>query len=82
MMKLNQIPLMYNVDKVRVYKSGRKVVDTWVSSHKGIEACIRENAPDGLMNCTIESMAVVVEDNLGMRVILEIYIKNPLTNHS
>ena len=76
MLKLNQLPIIENLDKVRIYKNGRKIHEAHISRYKSVEEQIRQNAPDGIMNLSIKNICIVTEGELSLRIVFEIYLNS------
>ncbi len=74
-MKLRNLPLIYNVDKIRLYVDGLYVTATWCGGH-GLLWYIENNEEMKIyLDRKIDSMAICVEGCLSDVVVLEIFIK-------
>lgn len=72
-MKIKELPLVYNVDKIRAYKDNKKIADFVVESGLHITTQIERKLPRGGAEWKVASMGVVVEGVLAEVVVLEIY---------
>ena len=72
-MKIKELPLVYNVDKVRVYKGNKKVADFLVESGLHITTQIECKLPKGGGEWKVASMGILVEGVLAEVVVLEIF---------
>ena len=70
--KLRDLPLIYNVDKLRLYKDNRLIGETWVGS--SLRMYIEEKFPHCL-DYIIDSMSICSEGALFQCQVLEIYFK-------
>jgi hypothetical protein len=73
-MKLNQIPLIYNIDKVYIYDNGEKVAEQWIGGH-GLRWYFQEvETLKPYADRKADSMAINLEGDLIKTVVLEIYL--------
>lgn len=70
--KLRDLPLIYNVDKIRLYKDYHLIGETWIGS--SLKLYIEEKFPHCL-DYTIVSMSVCIEGSLNDVQVLEIDLK-------
>ena len=70
--KLKDLPIIYNVDKLRLYKDNRLIGETWVGS--SLRMYIEEKFPHCL-DYVIDNMSFCVDGYLCPVQILEIYFK-------
>lgn len=73
-MKVKELPLIYNVDKVRAYKDNKKIAEFKVERGWHLTIQIERNLPRGGGDYRITSMSVVVEGVLAEVVVLELYL--------
>lgn len=73
-MKVKELPLIYNIDKVRVYKDNKKIADFKVESGWHLTIQIERNLPRGGGDYKITSMSIVVEGVLAEVVVLELHL--------
>ena len=70
--KLKDLPIIYNVDKLRLYKDNRLIGETWVGS--SLKLYIEEKFPHCL-DCVIDSIGICTEGVISPHQVLEIYFK-------
>ena len=73
--KLNQVPLIYNLDKVRVYKGNALVAEFWVGQYSPQWYFENDERTKPLLEDYIEAMSIVTEGCLSTINTLEIYLK-------
>ena len=74
-MKLKDLPMIYNLDKIRVWNGNRKIAELYTGSHSPVWYLKEDERTKDLLNHKIDEMAVVCEGCLGLLVVLEIYLK-------
>jgi hypothetical protein len=72
-MKIKELPLIHNVDKIRAYKDGKKIADFVMESGLHIATQIERKLPRGGAEWRVASMSVIIEGILAEIVVLEIY---------
>lgn len=73
-MKVKELPLIYNVDKVRVYKDNKKIADFKVESGWHLTMQIENHLPKDGGEYKIASMSILVEGILADVVVLELHL--------
>jgi hypothetical protein len=75
-MKLKDIPIIRNIDKVHVYYKNYKVAHFWAKPDQGTYEQIRHHVANEILEQTpIDSMSIVLEGILADVIVLEIYLK-------
>lgn len=76
-MRIKDLPLVYNIDKVHIYYNDYKVAHFWRKSEKSLyEQAIHHLANDNLNDRPIESIGFIIEGVLPEPTrVLEIYLK-------
>lgn len=74
-MRLSQLPLIYNIDQVRIYQNNKKICEQWIGAHPLYWYLIEDTNFNHLLDCKIESMGIVIEGCLSKIVVCEIYLK-------
>ena len=74
-MKVKNIPLIYNVDKIRLYVDNLFVADTWCGGHGLVWYIENHEKMKEYLDRRVESMAISVEGCLSEVVVLEIFVK-------
>lgn len=70
--KLRDLPLIYNIDKVRLYKDNCLIGETWVGS--SLRLYLEEKFPHCL-DYVVGSMGICTEGVISPHHVLEIYFK-------
>ena len=70
--KLRDLPPIYNVDKVRLYKDNHLIGETWVGS--SLRMYLEERFPHCLDE-VVDSMGICTEGVVYAHQVLEIYFK-------
>ena len=73
--KLNQIPLIYNLDKIRLYKGNTFVAEFWVGQYSPQWYFENDERTKPLLENYIEAMSICIEGCLSDVAVLEIYLK-------
>lgn len=74
-MKLKDLPMIYNLDKIRLWDSNKLIAEINVGSHAPTFYLQEDERTKNLLTRKIEEMAIVCEGCLGLVVALEIYLK-------
>jgi hypothetical protein len=70
--KLKDIPQIYNLDKVRIYKENLFIGETWIGS--SLQMYLEEKFPEYL-EATVNELSISVEGCCDDVVVLEIFLK-------
>ena len=73
-MKVKELPLIYNIDKVRAYKDNKKIADFKVESGWHLTTQIENHLPKDGGEYKIASMGILVEGILTEVIVLELYL--------
>ena len=73
--KLNQVPLIYNIDKIRVYKGNALVAELWIGQHSSQWYFENDERTKPLLENYINEMSICIEGCLSEIVVLEIFLK-------
>ena len=73
--KLNQVPLIYNLDKVRLYKDYLLIAEFWVGQYSPQWYFENDERTKPLLENYIEAMSICIEGCLSDIAVLEIYLK-------
>ena len=73
--KLNQVPLIYNLDKIRVYKGNAPVAEFWVGQYSPQWYFENDERTKSLLENYINEMSICIEGCLSEITVLEIYLK-------
>lgn len=73
-MKVKELPLMYNIDKVRAYKDSKKIADFNVESGWHLTIQIEKHLPKDGSEYKIASMGILVEGKLADITVLELHL--------
>lgn len=71
-MKLKDLPMIYNLDKMRLWDGNKLIAEIYVGSHAPTFYLQEDERTRHLLNRKIDAMAVLCKDYLG---VLEIYLK-------
>lgn len=71
-LQVKDIPQIYNLDKVRIYKDNALVGECWIGS--SLQMYLQEKFPDHLAE-VVNELSICVEGCLSDVVVLEIYVK-------
>ena len=75
-MKLKDIPMIYNLDKIRIYQHNTKIeefyIETFAKTADEIKRAIKRSTWD---NGVIEYLDIRIEGELSTVVVLEIYLR-------
>ena len=71
-LKVKDIPQIYNIDIVRIYRENRLCGEAWIGS--SLQMYLREKFPE-YFEATVNEMSICVEGVLSENVVLEIYLK-------
>ena len=75
-MKLKDIPMIYNLDKIRIYQHNTKIeefyIETFAKTADEIKRAIKRSVWD---NGVIEYLDIRIEGELSTIVVLEIYLR-------
>ena len=74
-MKLKNLPMIYNVDKLRIYHKNRMVAEIYAGSHSLVWYLQEDERTKNLLTRTVDEMTIVCEGALGLMVVLEIFLK-------
>ena len=74
-MKLKDLPMIYNLDKIRVWNGNRNIAELYTGNHSPVWYLKEDARTKDLLNHKIDEMAIVCEGCLGLIVVLEIYLK-------
>ena len=73
--KLNQLPHIYNIDKVRIWADNKFFAEINVGAHHFVWYFENDERTKGLLERKIEEMTIALEGCLGTVVVLEIFVK-------
>lgn len=71
-LQVKDIPQIYNLDKVRIYKGNAFIGESWVGS--SLQMYLQEKFPDHLEE-VVNELSICIEGCLFNVVVLEIYVK-------
>ena len=71
-LQVKDIPQIYNLDKVRIYKGNAFVGESWVGS--SLQMYLQEKFPDHLGDI-INELSICVEGCLSDVIVLEIFVE-------
>lgn len=71
-LQVKNIPQIYNLDKVRIYKDNALVGESWVGS--SLQMYLEEHFPDHLED-VVDELGICVEGCMSDVVVLEIFVK-------
>lgn len=74
-MKLKDLPMIYNLDKMRLWDGNKLIAEIYVGSHAPTFYLQEDERTKNLLNRKIAEMSIVVEGCLGLMATLEIYLK-------
>ena len=74
-MKLKSLPMIYNVDKLRIYDKNRLVAEIYTGAHSLVWYLQEDERTKNLLFRTVDEMTIVCEGCLGLLVVLEIFLK-------
>ena len=73
--KLNQLPHIYNIDKLRIYDVNKFIAEINVGGHHLLWYLENDERTKGLLERKIDEMTIACEGCLGTTIILEIFLK-------
>ena len=73
--KLNQLPHIYNIDKIRIWADNKLFAEMNVGAHHLVWYLENDERTKGLLERKIEEMTIALEGCLGTVVVLEIFLK-------
>ena len=74
-MKLKDLPMIYNLDKMRLWDGNKLIAEIFVGSHAPTFYLQEDERTKNLLTNKIAEMSIVCEGCLGLEVVLEIYLK-------
>jgi hypothetical protein len=74
-MKLKDLPMIYNLDKMRIWDGNKLLAELNVGSHAPTFYLQEDERTRDLLIRKIDEMSIVCEGVLGLVVVLEIYLK-------
>ena len=74
-MKLKDLPMIYNLDKMRLWDGNNLIAEIYVGAHAPTFYFQEDERTKHLLNRKIAEMSIVCEGCLGLEVALEIYLK-------
>ena len=73
--KLNQVPFIYNLDKIRLYKDNRLVAEFWIGQYSPQWYFENDERIKPLLENYIEELSILIEGGLSEITVLEIFLK-------
>lgn len=74
-MRFNQLPMIYNVDKIRLYRNNRLIAEKWVGGHSILWYFQEDEYTKMYLTYLIDNMSIVIEGALSEIIVLEIILK-------
>lgn len=74
-MKLKDLPMIYNLDKMRLWDGNNLIAEFYVGAHAPTFYLQEDERTKNLLNRKIAEMSILCEGCLGLEVALEIYLK-------